>query len=345
MNYGEFMKYIIDNVKSYLPGEYQDSSVQIQTVVKNNNQRFDGLLIKRPDSNICPTIYLNKYFSEYDEGGRSIKDILNEIANIRTNAELNGFFNIDSFKDWNSVKDHIGVRLVSAEQNEEYIADKPHMMVTDDLVAIYHVELRDFEAGMASVPITNSLLEDYNGIDVETLHQVALDNMESLNPATFKGMSEVMAELIGEGAELFMPPSGKEQMYVLSNKHGLFGAAVLLNNKVMDDVISKIGSDFYILPSSVHEVLIVPKVNGVDSEMLTQMVKEVNLSAVSSEEQLSNHVFTYDAKERTIIRADKAMEREDARKPSLDEQLDEANEMVKKQSEQKKAKALENERN
>lgn len=345
MNYGEFMKYIIDNVKNYLPGEYQDSSVQIQTVVKNNNQRFDGLLIKRPDSNICPAIYLNKYFSEYDEGGRSIKDILNEIANIRTNAELNGFFNIDSFNDWNSVKDHIGVRLVSTEQNEEYIADKPHMMVTDDLVAIYHVELRDFESGMASVPITNSLLEDYNGIDIETLHQVALDNMESLNPHTFKGMSEVMAEIIGGDAELFMPVPGEEQVYVLSNKHGLFGAAALLNTKVMDDVISKVGSDFYILPSSVHEVLIIPNVNGMDIEMLTEMVKEVNASAVSSVDKLSDHVFTYDAKERCIIRADKTMEREDTRKPSLDEQLNEANEMVKKQADQKKAQTLENERN
>ena len=106
-----------------------------------------------------------------------------------------------------------------------------------------------------------------------------------------------------------IPPTPDEMMYVLSNEDKLNGAAVLLNDKVMDDITEKLGQDYFILPSSVHEVLIVPKNDQMDLKTLESMVQDVNATQVAPEERLSDHVYAYDAKEHELFRADKAEER------------------------------------
>jgi hypothetical protein len=120
------------------------------------------------------------------------------------------------------------------------------------------------------------------------------------------GMSEEEAR---EAIAGMIPPTPDEMMYVLSNEDKLNGAAVLLNDKVMDDITEKLGQDYFILPSSVHEVLIVPKNDQMDLKTLESMVQDVNATQVAPEERLSDHVYAYDAKEHELFRADKAEER------------------------------------
>ena len=343
MNYEDFKNEVAKRIKEFLPEKYADAVISIATVTKNNDQKLDGLMIKHADSNICPNIYLNSYFSQYEDG-RQLEDILKAIVEVRISHEMPQDFDVSRLTNFDTVKERITCRLVNAEQNAEYLSDKPHTMIAD-LAVTYYVIIGKDGNGTMTAPVTNHLMEDY-GVDAKTLHQIAKDNMESLNTTTFKSLSEVMIEMIGaEGAELMgvNPSPEEEQLYVLSNIDQLHGAAALLNDTKMSEINARFPNGFYILPSSVHEVLIVPKTELTDLKTLEDMVREINATQVALEDRLSDHVYAYDAKERSIVRADKPVLREAEKRPSLADKLAAAEQEVAAQAEYK-GKALVNER-
>lgn len=190
----------------------------------------------------------------------------------------------------------------------------------DDIAVIYCVMLGENAGGVMSVPVTNMLMETWK-ITKDELHKLALANLPKLTPSTFVSMNELMAEMMlpeimsnmgvdRETAEEMIhdmvPP--ENMMYVLSNKQRLDGAAAILDSEIMHRVQEKIGNDFYILPSSIHEVLVIPADAYMDFRELEAMVKEVNAAQVAPQERLSDHVYRYDGGIQEIYRADKAEE-------------------------------------
>jgi len=89
-------------------------------------------------------------------------------------------------------------------------------------------------------------------------------------------------------------------MFVLTNISRINGAACMLYEDVLSNFANSIDSDLYILPSSIHEVIIVPQVNNLDKTELCQMVKEVNAEGVADDEILSDHVYVYNRTNHTI---------------------------------------------
>lgn len=243
--------------------------------------------------------------------------------------------------DFDQVKDKIAAKIVGAEKNEKLLSQRPHTMV-DDLAVTYCVMLHKNEQEVVSEPITNELLSTY-GISLEELHETAIQNMDSLMPGSFKSMWQVMKEKMlpdmiaqcdgnVEIAQkmvdtMFPPDSGN--LYVLTNEPSINGASVVLNDKFMDEVAEKVGDQFYILPSSIHELLVVPKDAGLGRNELEQMVQEVNATEVAPEERLSDHVYVYDAVNHELYRAD----REESRVASKEaEKNDVSKDDLKKES-------------
>ena len=321
MNLDEFKQAIVDNIKDYLPAKFEESDVEVRQVLKNNDTALDGLIIHDPDTNVAPTIYLNQFFEEY-QNGRDLNDIIGDIADVYIANTVDKQMDVSIVTDFEKAKGNILPRLVNSEENQELLAQRPHMIM-DDLAVTYHLEMGKSDNGNMSVAITNAILDMY-GISQEELHDLAVANLEEKMPATFQGMSEVVKEMmlpqimsdLGLSKEAAldyieqMIPDGNEQMYVLSNDSRLNGAATVLNEKAMEDIAEKVGGDFFILPSSIHELLVVPKQDGMDYSSLEAMVQEVNATQVAPEEKLSDHVYEYDAKEKELYRADKAEEHE-----------------------------------
>ena len=330
MNFQEFKDYVAEHIKELLPEKYEESKVAIQEVVKNN-ATLSAITIQSPDSNVSPTIYLDNYFAQYQDG-KDMGLIMTDIARLRMEYELDQSFDVNSITDFDQVKDKIAARLVGAEGNEKLLENRPYTMV-DDLAVTYCVMLGDSPDGSMSVPITNALMENY-GINVEQLHALAMTNMDQLSPAIFKSMNEVMKEMMMPqmleqcgGDEVLtdqmmsaMCPPDVGNMYVLSNEQKLNGAAVLLNESVMEQVAEKVGGEFYILPSSIHETLIIPKSAGMERAELENMVQEVNATQVAPQDRLSDHVYTYDNETHEIYRADK--EEEHAASKEADKSID-----------------------
>ena len=129
------------------------------------------------------------------------------------------------------------------------------------------------------------------GIETEELHELAVRNMTRLIPGTFRGMSVVMNALCGGKTDVLDPEN--EMLFVLSNEGGWYGAAAVLDDKIMKSVVERVGEEFYVLPSSVHELLVVPLNMGMDVGQLKEMVTSINASEVALEEQLSDNVYRY----------------------------------------------------
>lgn len=317
MSYEEFKQEIQDHIKDFLPEKFEDSEVSIHAVTKNN-EILDGLTVTSPNSNMAPTIYLNDFYEHY-ENGRDMDSIMEQIASIRTEHEMDQDFDISKITNFENVQDKIIPRIVGMEENEELLANRPHALM-DDLAVIYAVDLGSNDNGSMSVPITNHLMENWN-VSQKTLHEAALANMGELTPSTFKTMNEIMKEMMlpdmveqmggdREAAEAMIEAMipDEERMYVLTNEQKLNGAAAILDDKMMDQIREKVGDEFFILPSSTHEVLIVPAEAGIELEALESMVQEVNATQVAPQDRLSDHVYQYDAETRAVFRADRAEE-------------------------------------
>ncbi len=346
MTFEEFKQDVKDNIKDYLPMGYEDATVSINDVIKNNDTHLSGLTIRTEESGIAPPLYLEDYYNQLENGNASYDEIMDRIAGTYDEAVQNGLSldtkeMVDQITDYEATKDKIIPRIVNREANEERLKTMPH---TDmgDLAVTYHVDLGYSDGGQMSVAVSNQMIDKY-GVSVEDLHDQACKNMEEISPTTFKTMVETLADLMipgydemteeekAEAREQFEMPDPR--MYVLSNDSKAFGAAAMLDTDTMDKIRNEVG-EFYILPSSVHEVLIVPKREGMELSDLEAMVQEVNATQVAPNEVLSDHVFEYDPETKEIYRADQKEEHEKQKEAFKEEKTPEKE--ISSKSEEKK---------
>lgn len=285
MRFDEFANVVVEKIRDYLPDTFAEAEVKLETVIKNNDLKLTGITIRREESNICPTIYLDPYYEAY-KAGEEMDKILGEIADTRMKNDFEESFDADQFKDFDWVKDMIVPRLVNKEQNLEQLTERPYSAIAD-LAVTYHILLFN---GNASTPVTNDFMKVW-GIETEELHELAVRNMARLIPGTFRGMSVVMDAICGDKTDVLDPEN--EMLFVLSNKGGWYGAAAVLDDKIMKSVVKRVGEKFYVLPSSVHELLVVPSNIGMDVGQLKEMVTSINASEVALEERLSDNVYRY----------------------------------------------------
>ena len=152
------------------------------------------------------------------------------------------------------------------------------------------------------VGIVETIAEKYN---------ISTTLLCDTNHILYSDYSEVI--VVGAGADavdykLISMPDIPDTMFVLTNDTKVNGAAAILNDDNRQEIAEKVG-DFYMLPSSIHETLIIPKDAGMEFKELEQMVQEVNQTQVAPGERLSDHVYEYDAKEHELFRSDRAEER------------------------------------
>lgn len=316
MDYKEFK----DVLKTKMEERFPDSDVEISQVVKNNDTVLDGMVIKDEGSNMTPNIYLNSFYEDF-ENGRSMENIADAIADLRAEHHVSQNFDISKIMDWNEAKDRICCKLINAEENRQFLADKPYTQV-EDLAVVYQVVMENTENGSATVTIHDGIMENY-GVDVEALHETALKNMDFLMPAKFSSMQAVAEEIMlpdmmremgiseEEAREMIRQelPEGAVPMYVLTNESKVNGAACVLNPNVQEQITETLGGDYFVLPSSVHETLIIPKSADVSYRDLEAMVQEVNSTQVAPDEKLSDHVYEYDCVSKELMRSDTAAER------------------------------------
>jgi len=227
--------------------------------------------------------------------------------------------------NFDDIKDSVICKVVNTENNKDKLEGKPQEKI-EDMTVMFATVLAQKEGERLTLPITNEMMNDM-GIDQAQLKEAALANI-SEQDYSFKSMRDVLIEsMFPDGVpendpivEMMLPPEDPEmQMYVLTNECSVNGAAEILNQKAMDEIADKLGGDFVVLPSSVHETIILPLTDEMDPDMLESMVQEINAGVVNKEDKLSDHVFQYDSKEHELVRMDKLQARQQEKEASRDD--------------------------
>lgn len=291
MNYENFIAEVKSRVECLCP----EACVAIEKVVKNNSLTLDGIVIRREGECLTPTIYLNGMYGEY-HSGKTLDDIVEEIISIDKNQRMKCDVDPDYFCNFEQVKGNIYAKLINYEKNEELLKRLPYRKFLD-LAIIYYGVFDGFSDGVGMWNITNDVLKGYS-IDEEVLYQNAMNNTIKEQPYFIKTMMELLGEIMPEEEYLQyvdedMVVERRSPMYVMSNEDKIFGAITVLYPGVLNGFYEKHG-DFYVLPSSVHEVILIPVSEGIEEKELQSMVVEVNRTALKPEEFLSDNVYIYE---------------------------------------------------
>ena len=294
-DYDEFEEKIVDCVRARLD---QEVGIEITEVTKNNGVVLKGLSLKESDSSISPTIYLERYYAGYRDG-RSMEEIADEIVDVYHRGNLGAFFDVADFLDFEKAKKRIVYKLVNYEKNKVLLKQIPHKPFLD-MAVVYYYLLENDRLENATILIYNNHLESWN-VTLNEIDQLAKENTPLLLKADLRSITEVLYQIIRsrneEDAEKFLELENETEsdpiMYVLSNKSKIFGAAAILYDDVLKNFSEKVQKDLYILPSSVHEVILIPKEESMEWEKLQEMVKEVNSTQVEDVEILSDSVYCY----------------------------------------------------
>ena len=304
MDYEIFKEVVKESFLSYMPKGYQDMEVRV-TPVDKVNRKLDGLSLLAQNENtmISPTLYINDMYEKYSKTG-DLQATLREAAVAMDEAFREA--EIPPL-DISTAKDNIIFQLVNTMQNEDLLKKLPHRDF-QDLSIIYRWVVGVEQQGISSVVINNHVAESL-GMGEEELFKAAAENTRRILPPVVQSMNEVMRDMfVADGmpkelADLMIGEQEPEMtMWVISNERKIEGAASMLYEDKLHSLAEKVGTDLYILPSSVHEVIAVSVEMG-EPEELARMVAEINMDQVDLSERLSNQVYHYDKDLRKITLA------------------------------------------
>ena len=298
MNKNEFMELVKDKVLDVLREKDSTLNAIIEKVTKSNGVLYCGLSFRGKDS-VQPVIYLDDFYNRF-ESGTNIDDIVNQVVEIYVTNRINDI-DIGSITDFEAVKDRIVVAIYNTEANAEKLSGIPHKEFKD--LSIYYrvdIPLNDKE-GMGSMIVNDHILKMWN-VSTNELDAIAWINTKRMYPAKLMSMFEILQELCGGEIDEMQDCLAKPTMYVLSNINKVNGAVYMADEDALDMVADELDDDYVVLPSSRHEVIIVPlsQISDDDYTYLKDMVYEINRKEVDVEDVLSDNIYIY-------IRAEKEL--------------------------------------
>ena len=272
-----------------------DACVQVQEVRKNNNVILHGMSILRKGQNVSPTIYLDSFYEMLEEGA-DVEHIVRRILEVYVKGLPRGSVDMEFFKDFNSVKDRIVYRLVNREKNKELLNEIPHVEFLD-LAVCFCYSYEHPEMGEGMILIHDTHMEMWKTCHRE-LMRLAEHNTPRLMPAWLCSMDNALKGILDEEALAQLRQMQKETgkyMYVLSNDRRCHGAAAILYPGMLARAARQMGGSFYILPSSIHEVILLREEGKGDGGQLHEMIADININQLREEEVLSDYAYQYDA--------------------------------------------------
>lgn len=271
----------------------EDYTVKLQEVSKNNGVMLQGLLILAEEKNITPTIYLNSFWEAYEQG-MPFAVIVKRILQIYREDTPKENVDMSFFKEFDKVKDRICFRLISAERNGELLTKIPHIRYMDMAICFFY-SYQGEVLGNGSILIYHTHLDMWQ-TSVEELYELAEKNTPKLYHWESTSMEEAVKEMLEKRDSEEMDFGDFFQimpMQVLSNESRVNGAACILYPKLLKTLAEAVGKNLYIIPCSIHEVIILQDSGAEDALRLQETIKEVNRTQVEPEEILSDNLYYY----------------------------------------------------
>lgn len=298
MSFDGFCTCVRMDIQKKLGGGFE---VSLKDIIKNNNTMLKGLIIMERDTNLYPTIYMECPYDRYSQG-ESLEEIEDSILQCYEENRTEDF-DLSFFMNWESVKDRIMYKLINYDRNRELLKEVPYRKMLD-LAVVYEYFLDTDDNRSASILIRNDHMEAW-GVTADELYAVASKNSPELMGYRLCSIEEIVREICGIRVDS-LPDSGKTEkntmpMYVLTNEHKFHGAGCILYKNLLMEIADEWGCDICIIPSSIHETILIPMSVAGKYEVTSQMVREVNQTQVSPEEILADHVYQFNRETGEII--------------------------------------------
>lgn len=299
MDYRTFVEKISEKIQEHLGKDYE---VQITTNPKLNGTEKTGLSIRKTQEpqQVMPIIYLEECFERYlqeKEFSECVEEICVVYKHQKENEEkiMAELKSIENMNRWEKVQNKVYPMLVSAKENED-LKGKYFYQEYLDFLILYVIRVT--EVGIGSIKITKQMVKSWKVSEYEIHHQ-AVENLKTDGYRVRSLNSVVKENLLGITEDAEEEIEEAEPMYVLTNQIKYFGAAgIFLCAEMFQKIVGK--QNFYILPSSVHELILIKDTDGYDMETLSTMVRNVNEEQVTEDERLSNHAYYYDWRQNRI---------------------------------------------
>lgn len=272
----------------------EDYQVSLQEVKKNNGVVLQGLIILEKGQNVSPTIYLRPFWTAYEEGV-SLSELVKNLLEIYRNDKMQKRMDMSFFRDFTRVRERICYRLIHAGKNQELLKKIPHVLFLDLAICFYYA-YEDSCIGNGSIMIYNTHMEMWQTNTTE-LMWLAQNNTPRLFPWQCESIEKLIMSRMSEG-EWDCSPSAC--MDVVTNRSKMHGAACVLYPGVLKQLARKYGSDYYIIPSSLHEVILLPCYTAINPQELKELIVEVNRFQLEPEDILSDNLYYYNRKEGNV---------------------------------------------
>lgn len=289
----EFYRKVIEEIS----GVYH-TDIRIHSITKNNGIIMDGLMIKDDTSSVSPTIYLNQFFADYNHQV-PLQYIIHQIMEIYETHKVNEVDITKLFFSYDNIAEQICFKLINYDMNQEMLKEIPHVPFLDMAIVFYYV-FEHKQMGNGSITIRNEHLKMWKVEKNRVIEDAVINTPNKLKAQIFP-MMQILEETMGHSIieenewQTDLYEDNICPMYVLTNETKMNGAACILYPQFAQN-LPKEDIDYYILPSSIHEVILLPAHEIQDEDDLQKMVYEVNETQVEPEEVLSNHVYYYSCK-------------------------------------------------
>ena len=313
MTYQTFQEKIKECVSSrFEPG----TNVALREVVKNNNVHLHGLTAFPPGCRFSLTIYLESFYRDY-KNGETLDSIADQIYEMFVKEKVVNPPDLSFFLQEDEVKQRLMCRLIGEKKNRRMLEKTPHRSFLD-VAVIYECMLMHDGMDMASILIRDEHMENWS-LTREELHEAALHNTRHVYPPEFVPMEQLVSSILSQnpdGPGQFIFPkqyprrhsSISSELYVLTNRIRYYGAVWMTEPDQLRQMGDVLENNYFILPSSVHECIVLPDNDCFGAENLQKMVQEINATQVDREEVLTDSVYYYDRDKEILSVAAKAPE-------------------------------------
>ena len=292
MDYKEFLEEIEEAVRRKAGTQVK---VAVSRALKTNRNYIDQISLLADGMNISPAIPLDVYYEQY-RCGKSIDFLAESIWSLYEKSDQKGSADVSFYSDFEKVKLQIACKLINYNKNEELLRHVPHRRF-HDLAIVYYCRTEHTVLGKGSILIQSGHLKQWD-TDADHIHEAAFFNTMRILPYRIYDIADILEESFGRLRR--EEDTRHAQMYVLTNSEKYWGAVSIIYGGVLEKIAEKIGKDYFVLPSSIHECMIVPEADGLKKEELHQMVREINRSCVAQEDILGDSIYYYSMEKKEL---------------------------------------------
>ena len=264
MDYQQFLFTITAGLQSACQAE---EKITVQTIEQKHTAKIKTVSLYHRGKRTTPWIYMAPFYRLYQHG-YSMESIQKELKNVLDMVTENNKVEGEIFTNFECAAAFLSVRLISYQKNKEFLSLVPHRRIQD------HCRIWE--------------------VTEDILFQTAIASMIRRFPPSLNSVEALI------GLPELPVQSDFPHLFALTNSKAFFGASVIMYPGILRTAAKKLGGAYYILPSSMHEVLLLAKDKDTDPSQLKEIVEEVNLTDAVSTDFLSNHVYEYDSDEDTV---------------------------------------------